>query len=639
MKKYGKLIIIFLISLAIELFIFNFNFFTSLFNKEEVYINDSQTFGYEIKNINKNISTIKIETNVEEYFNVKIQATDEGNSNYYLLNEKAINSKNIRSLYTKIHPAGKVRDLKVIAAAPGISVNKVIVNSRIPLMISLLRLFIIYLIALILYVLKPNSKYYKLKLFDGDANKVIVFEIILFASVVLGVFAANNQFFKDSTLINQLQYHSLTEALREKRLYVAEETDKSILEMENPYDTIERYKVAANNNINIKWDYSYYNGKYYVYFGIGPVLLLYLPFNLITGLNLSNMVVNIIFIVASIFSVTYLLYNICKKWFKDVRLLTFLLCDLLVIASCGIFYSAKRPDFYNVPIIISLFFTTLGLSLFISASIDKKLFKTKIVLASCFMAFVSLCRPQFLISTFLIIPLYYDYFFKKFDKQKLKEFSCIIIPYIIFAILACAYNYARYGNILDFGANYNLTSNDMTQRGFVLERIPLGIFYYLFIPFRLKSIFPYIDQIPMVNNYFGRTIYEITFGGFFATHIISIISLFIWKFKKFFKDNKLYWFSVLCVISAIIVIVVDTEMAGILQRYFMDFSYLLLIPTVVIIFSLEKNIFNNKVLKHLVVVFIVAAVAYESLALFVGDDPTPVEAMPNVFYYFYYLFS
>lgn len=639
MKKYSKILIIFLISLACELFIFNFDFFTNLFNKETVYVNNNEGFDFEINDINQNIRNIKIESSHENYLKVKIQVTDEGNNNYYVLNEKYISPKNGRSLYQNIHAAGKVRNLKLSFLSPNPVINKVIINPKVPLMVSIIRLFIIFAIGLIIYFLNPKSHIYKIKLFEGNSGKVLIFEIVLFLSASLCIFAANNQFFKDPKLPNQLQYNELARAIKEKRFYVAEEKNPSILEMKNPYDTGERYRLAAKENINFNWDHSFYKGKYYVYFGIGPVLLFYLPFYLLTGNDLSNIFVNIMFIMATSFSMTYLLYNICKKWYKDTKLITFLLCDILLISSCGVFYVAKRPDFYNIPIITSLFFVTFGLGLFISASMERKLFKTKLVVASSCMAFVALCRPQFLICTFLIIPLYYEYFFKDFNKQKFKEFLCIIIPYVIFAILTCAYNYIRYENIFDFGANYNLTTNDMTHRGFALERIPLGLFYYLIMPFRLMPVFPFIDQIPMVNNYFGRTVYEITFGGFFTTHLIGVICLFISKFKNYFKDKKLYWFSVLCIIFAFVVIIADTEMAGILPRYFMDFSYLLLIPTVIIIFTLEKNILNNKLLKQIFIVLIFVAVLYELLSLFVGDDPNSAESMPNIFYYFYYLFS
>jgi len=42
------------------------------------------------------------------------------------------------------------------------------------------------------------------------------------------------------------------------------------------------------------------------------------------------------------------------------------------------------------------------------------------------------------------------------------------------------YNAARFGSPFDFGANYNLTGNDMTQRGFNAVRIGPAVFTSLF---------------------------------------------------------------------------------------------------------------------------------------------------------------
>ena len=640
MKKYYKFINIILISLACEIFLFNYNFFTTLFNKEIVYLNDNPSNVFEIEDINRDVNNIKIEVDSKYYIPLKIFAVDEGNSNYYLLNQKQVYSNNKKSLYQNIHPAGKIEKLKFDIIDVTTHISKVIINAKVPLMFSIVRFLIILFAVFLIYIFNSNSKLYKIKLFELKANKLIICEMVIFLSIFLGALCVNNDHFKNIYTLNQLQYNVLTNSIREGRIYIEEATDETLLNMNNPYDTVERFKMAALHGTKYFWDYSLFNGKYYVYFGIGPVLLTYLPFNLLTGKDLSNVFVNFLFLILSIFSSTYLIYNICKKWFKDIKLLTFLMCNVLFVTSCGIFFVSKRPDFYNVPIITSIFFVTFGLGLFISASTSKKLFKTKLVIASCSMAFVALCRPQFLISTFFIIPIYYDYFFKKFDKQKFKELLCILIPYIVFAILTCTYNYIRYGSILDFGANYNLTTNDMTKRGIVFARIPLGIFYYLLVPTRFIPSFPFIESIPaLTNNYFGKTIYENTYGGFFFTHAITLISLFVMKFKEYFKDKKLYLFTILSIIFAFIVIIVDTEMAGILPRYYMDFSYLLLIPTIIILFTLEKKILDNKLLKKAFIILIAVAVIYEFMLLFVDEAPSIKDTMPNIYYYFKYLFT
>ena len=640
MKKYSKFILIFFASLLFEIFIFNYNFFTTLFNKETIYVNKGSDSIFEIENIDQKVKNVKIDFKSEEYLSVKIYVRDEGNNNYYLLNNKEVNPKNKRSIYQNIHAAGKVKSIKFVLGNATLHIDDVVINSKIPLMFSSVRFLIILSILLLVYAFNSKSKIYKVKLLDEKANIIVIVGAIVLLCFVLGALCLSNDYFENPVLVNQRQYYNLTDAFRNGKTYIEEVKDDYLLNMDNPYDTVERNKMWAQEGAKFMWDYAYYKGKYYVYFGVGPLLLTYLPYNILTGGYISNYFVDFLFMVLTTFSITYLLYNICKKWFKDVKLLTFLMCLFLLISSSGAFWVAKRPDFYNVPIITSLFFTTLGLGLFISASMSKKLFKTKLVIASCSMAFVALCRPQFLISTFLIIPLYYDYFFKKFDKNKLKELLCILIPYIIFAIITCAYNYVRFGSIFDFGAQYNLTTNDMTKRGFILARIPLGIFYYLLLPTRFVPYFPYIDSIPVLsNNYFGKTIYENTYGGLFFTHLITISCLFITKLKKFFNDKKLYYFSLLSIIFAFVVMIFDTEMSGILPRYLMDFSYLLLIPTVIIVFSLEKVIFKNEAAKKILIVLVFLPIIYEFLLLLVDYAPSVKESLPNMYHYLYYLFN
>ena len=75
------------------------------------------------------------------------------------------------------------------------------------------------------------------------------------------------------------------------------------------------------------------------------------------------------------------------------------------------------------------------------------------------------------------------------------------------------YNAARFGSPFDFGANYNLTTNDMTGRGFVAGRTGLGIFTYLLQPPMVNAVFPFIRDFTASTVYQGRTLMESSLGG------------------------------------------------------------------------------------------------------------------------------
>ena len=96
------------------------------------------------------------------------------------------------------------------------------------------------------------------------------------------------------------------------KLYLNEEPPDTVKNMENPYDTLLRDYLCNESGESYYVDYAYYNGKYYVYFGALPVLLLFLPYYIITGTHLSILgVISVIgiFFVVSIYAFTYIVFK------------------------------------------------------------------------------------------------------------------------------------------------------------------------------------------------------------------------------------------------------------------------------------------------------------------------------------------
>lgn len=78
------------------------------------------------------------------------------------------------------------------------------------------------------------------------------------------------------------------------------------------------------------------------------------------------------------------------------------------------------------------------------------------------------------------------------------------------------YNAARFGSPFDFGANYNLTGNDMTQRGFNAVRIGPAVFTSLFELPSWQGVFPFLRETDVQTNAVIRTISEKFTGGILA---------------------------------------------------------------------------------------------------------------------------
>ena len=80
------------------------------------------------------------------------------------------------------------------------------------------------------------------------------------------------------------QYELMAEAILDGRIDFAYGDETELETLENPYDPNEREEAG----VKYHWDHAYYDGHYYMYFGIVPVFLAFLPYRIITGTVLTT---------------------------------------------------------------------------------------------------------------------------------------------------------------------------------------------------------------------------------------------------------------------------------------------------------------------------------------------------------------
>ena len=152
------------------------------------------------------------------------------------------------------------------------------------------------------------------------------------------------------------------------------------------------------------------------------------------------------------------------------------------------------------------------------------------------------------------------------------------------------YNYARFGSLFDFGANYNLTGNDMTQRGFNAVRIGPAVFTSLFELPSWQGVFPFLRETDVQTNAVIRTISEKFTGGILAaTPYLWVLALpLLPAFRHCLHRRRVTACVVYGSLAAMVVMtVVDCEMAGVLYRYLMDYSPVLLLGAALCWFCAE----------------------------------------------------
>lgn len=676
-NKYKRFFKFSFISLSIliilELTLFNFRFYESLFFKDinadynNLVIGDGiekmpdgslkvisnelnyvqiDNFWGHLENIYINFEIVNSEENSEVIY-ATLGFTDAASRLPSYPQERVFNArKNNSGDILRYHTSGNTSWIRIYVNTPSeedtFIVKDIKFNVTVPFTISLIRPLLILSLILVIYVFRPKSAIYNTDLFGKDAKRKIKLAVVLQLLFMLGVSQLNAYFareqFDESQDKQRMQYQLLTEAFTHGHTYLDEEPSDILKNLKNPYDKRVRQEAFKESDEDFIWDVAFYNNKYYVYFGVAPVILYYLPFYAITGTHIKTATCINITMIATVIGIFLLLYHLCKKYSPKVSLGVYLAFSLLFVNACGILYIVGRPDHYSLPIIMGVMFSIYGLFWWLKAKEDN-LNSKYLFLGSLCMASVAACRPQLLLTSFLCIPLFWENVKKRelFSFKTLKKTLAFIAPYAVIAILLMWYNYIRFASPLDFGANYNLTTNDMTKRGFVLGRIPLGIYYYLFVPFQFILKFPFITRFSVSTSYLGTTIYESMTGGFIFVNLLTIFGLLIFKFKKEIENKTLYKLGLLSVIFSLIIIVADTEMAGILPRYMCDFGFLLYFATSIVIFHLFNKLNGDKkkfLTKILFICFIFGLVF--NFLLVLSDD---VFMKSNLFFYFRKIFE
>ncbi len=433
---------------------------------------------------------------------------------------------------------------------------------------------------------------------------------------------------------NDIYNKYLVDAILEGKTSINIEPSEELKNLENPYDSTQREEMEYS------FDTAYYDGKYYVYFGIVPAIILFVPFKLITGTYLSTIEGTFLFVILSVVASTILIIQIYKRWFKKVP---FNLLFLFIITGCfsGLYiWNTWRMWVYELVLMAGYFFVQLGLICILKATKDKENVNLKYVFLSCLsMALAVGCRPTLVLASIILIPFLYQILKQAYGNKSLKKtFISIIVPYIIVAIPLMIYNYARFGNIFEFGAKYQLTIVDVTNLSERYKDIPKGLYQYLIQPPQLKEEFPYISidysTDGNTDNYYNGGIV----CGILFLNLTIIGCIFWYKYYKKAKDPILKGMMVTLPIVGIVMSVLTVYMGGTVQRYAVDFFWMFSILAMIIWFLMYENAEKEKTKKVIIITVLLLigiSILINFLGTFLNSEYNYLEQFyPEVFQFF-----
>lgn len=678
---------ILLICIAVEIFIFNGKSFkwmgSSSYEQQTYEISDIETIGFDVSgdeisyiggdgqeasvvidNIGTNVGTIylDVESDVHTVVAFSIYYTDSANRYIYrnIYRETAEGLE--KSKYTACNFNGESSKIKIafwnLQEDETLTIKSISFNKRIPIFFNVVRVFILYIIVAGIYGVRNGA------LFQAKVNAepywykqagIMALSLLLFL-VVAWVLYSNSVETETVEVIdgqksfnnggNYDEYVELTEALIEGKTYISEEPSDEILSLDNPYDLSEREGHDLEGNVDYRWDHALYNGRYYIYYGIVPAILLFVPFKLLTGHYLTTGFAAFLFFVVYIVFLNLIVYEILPHILSDISFGSFWLSTLTMDAAACVLPVATRLQFYELTYASMLAFIAVGFFILCRWWYGSRTW-IKLFSGSLCMGLAVGCRPTAVFYSFLLVP----FILKELVQNKrngehlgrfVRKIAPMAVAYVIVALPLMYYNYIRFGSIVEFGQSYQLTVSNMMYEGNQTASLPWCIWLGAFEPFSISAEFPYIRW---GSNYRDYT-------GYFYNHgttvtIFSLIPLlwctFIpalwekWKnsHSRFSTMTLAYTYALGWVIAIFIF-----WSAGLDTRYTMEAMPVLAISAVLLLCYYIETHPNSR--KTLMTVFAALTIysLYASFAIgIIGDSNKVYEYHRDFYYAIKYMFS
>lgn len=565
--------------------------------------------------------------------------------------------------HVKTHFAGKTSSIKVVFYANAnepISNINVKINHPVGFDFNFARFIIVLIIVLLAYIFYLTRKSIAMKKPVLACVLALQLAFILFLSISANaVFDETGKYVGEEFYETVDPYQELTLALAQGKVDLnGVNTDslegeqqgiEELQKLENPYEWEQR------GEINYKWDRAFYNGKYYCYFGIVPVLIVYLPVYLLTGALVNTKILVLLMVMLSAVLMAKLVLTIAKKWQKQINMWVVIGAIVSFVNASMVMYCMNGSKFYEIATVSALICALAGIDCILNAFADKGIRKKMLMPGALFMALSVGCRPNYILTSFMIAPIVLNGFAKNggykkvagiknrflnyvkgvFHKNNIKAIVSFILPYAVVGIGLMYYNYIRFDSITEFGAKYQLTVYDTSYYHMTdLGKLPITLARGILMMPVISSVFPYINAVKESSNFAGY-FYDIAYLGILSSPIMWLLAMVPWSIKRGVKQIEHKGFVIVSVIIALIMCHLTTAMGGTSLRYSVDFAWIFFIPVIYVIFAIYSKARERGLEKYAMIglgILMIATIVVNALVCFSPTWSTLSEDVPEIFY-------
>ena len=424
------------------------------------------------------------------------------------------------------------------------------------------------------------------------------------------------------------------------QLSLPEEPAPELAQLEDVYDWHQR------EGINYLWDVSYYQGRFYLYWGPLPALVSS-AVKLVHAARVEDQTLLLIFFTGMGVSLAAIFSLLRERFFPATPAWTVFAFTLTAALAAPVYYLANRPGVYETAIASAQCFLLLGLyailralagskrpggwlllaGLSLGASLASRFSYAPALLFACFVTGLELLRSP------------------RYKTRRLSALLAFALPLAAITAGLLLFNYARFGGFFETGMRYQLTGDALPEdfrliysAGYILPNAysdlvrPLqttpGVFPFVSTPYVLDTMWPNFIHRP-ATFYSGEPV-----AGIFAMvpFLWALLLLPLWGAARFIRwvneDSAAAsgpsaaglprWAALLLGGTLLVQCVFSFSFVMTTMRYLADFTPLLVIYTAVLVWRVYDRLSSPALRRSLLTAAVLLCAASLLLSFFVN---------------------
>lgn len=297
-------------------------------------------------------------------------------------------------------------------------------------------------------------------------------------------------------------YNLLVDGFLAGQLNLKTEVSPELLAVRDPWDPAQRPPGSALH------DASLYQGKYYIYHGVVPAVLLLLPWHALAGTGLPLGAAVLVFTCGSACFALLLLADVRRRFFpatgEGIALLVGLLAGLASFAPILL----RRHSMYDLPISCGQCCSLAAIWCLYRAMLPESRRLAWLAGASLAWGLAIGSRPTYLLAPATLFIVLWPLLRAAERRRWWPALAAAFGPIAAVGVLLALYNYLRFGKVSEFGVNYILSGvYESKIEHFQLRYLPWNLYAYFVSGAEWSRYFPFfrggVVSLPLPRQHFG----------------------------------------------------------------------------------------------------------------------------------------